>query len=131
MTADAVVVRHGEVLLIRRGQDPYMGMYALPGGFVEQDETPETCAVRELKEETGIAGASAGLINFYDAVDRDDFRHTIGFAYAVDVADDAVAAAGDDAAAVEWWPLEALPEMAFDHGRILSDYRKGVRLSTK
>jgi 8-oxo-dGTP diphosphatase len=103
-------------------------MYALPGGFVEQDETPETCAVRELKEEAGVSGNAAGLINFYDAVDRDVHRHTIGFAYVVDVPSSAEAIAGDDAAGVEWWPLAGLPPMAFDHLHILNDYKSGKRI---
>lgn len=128
VTADAVVIRDGRVLLIRRGNEPFKGRYALPGGFVDQGETPEACAVRELEEETGLTGTPAGVINFYDDVSRDTARHSIGFAYIVDVPREQVAKAGDDAAAVEWWPLDALPSLAFDHDTILADVRDGTTL---
>lgn len=62
LTADCVVVRHrAEVLLVRRGNEPYKGCWALPGGFMEMDETIEHCAVRELQEETDLIVGEEGL----------------------------------------------------------------------
>ena len=123
LTADCVVTNaRGEVLLVRRGNDPFRGHWALPGGFMEMDETIEHCAARELREETGIAvdESALRLVGVYSAPGRDPRGRTVTAAYAVRL-DDGVATAGDDAAEVRWWPLAALPPLAFDHARILSD----------
>ena len=123
LTADCVVVRHrAEVLLVRRGNEPYKGCWALPGGFMEMDETIEHCAVRELQEETGIVVSEdmIRLIGVYSAPGRDPRGRTVTAAYRIDVADSVVATAGDDAAEVRWWPLEELPPLAFDHNEIIT-----------
>ena len=123
LTADCVVTNgRDEVLLVRRGNDPFRGQWALPGGFMEMDETIEHCAARELREETGIAVSESALrlVGVYSAPGRDPRGRTVTAAYAVRLAD-GVATAGDDAAEVRWWPLAALPPLAFDHARILSD----------
>ena len=123
LTADCVVTNgRDEVLLVRRGNDPFRGQWALPGGFMEMDETIEHCAARELREETGIAVSESALrlVGVYSAPGRDPRGRTVTAAYAVRL-DDGVATAGDDAAEVRWWPLAALPPLAFDHARILSD----------
>ena len=123
LTADCVVVRHrAEVLLVRRGNEPYKGCWALPGGFMEMDETIEHCAVRELQEETGIVVSEdmIRLIGVYSAPGRDPRGRTVTAAYRIDVADNIVATAGDDAAEVRWWPLEELPPLAFDHNEIIT-----------
>ena len=123
LTADCVVVRHrAEVLLVKRGNEPYKGCWALPGGFMEMDETIEHCAVRELQEETGITVGeeSLKLIDVYSTPGRDPRGRTVTAAYRVDMADDVQPQAGDDAAEVRWWPLEALPPLAFDHDEIIT-----------
>ena len=74
LTADIVVIAKGstpEVLLIQRGDDPYKGQWAFPGGFMEMDETTEQCAIRELKEETGLELSEIHQIGAYSKVDRD------------------------------------------------------------
>jgi 8-oxo-dGTP diphosphatase len=122
LTADCVVANHsGEVLLVRRANEPYKGCWALPGGFMEMDETIEQCAVRELKEETGlaVAPAEAALVGVFSAPGRDPRGRTVTVAYRVDV-DEAAPVAGDDAAEVRWWPLAALPPLAFDHAEIIA-----------
>ena len=108
--------------MVRRGNEPYKGCWALPGGFMEMDETIEHCAVRELQEETGISVGeeSLALIGVYSMPGRDPRGRTVTAAYRVDVADDAKTKAGDDAAEVRWWPLEALPPLAFDHNEIIT-----------
>lgn len=123
LTADcAVVNRRGELLLVRRGGEPFKGCWALPGGFMEMDETIEHCAVRELEEETGIRVAEDDLrlIGIYSAPGRDPRGRTVTAAYAVSI-DTCTATAGDDAAEVRWWPLTELPPMAFDHNQIVCD----------
>ncbi len=126
LTADVMVVRSGnEVLLVRRGGEPFKGCWALPGGFMEMDETIEHCAVRELEEETGLCFTEQelSLIGIYSAPDRDPRGRTVTAAYRVECEGKRVetAVAGDDAAEVRWWPLEALPPLAFDHAEIVSD----------
>lgn len=123
LTADCVVVRHrAEVLLVRRGNEPYKGCWALPGGFMEMDESIERCAVRELMEETGLAvdEKRLRLIGVYSAPGRDPRGRTVTAAYRIDVEDDPQAMAGDDAAEVRWWPVSALPPLAFDHAEIIA-----------
>ena len=123
VTADCVVVRHrAEVLLVKRANEPYKGCWALPGGFMEMDETIEHCAVRELQEETSLTvnEESLQLIGVYSAPGRDPRGRTVTAAYRVDVADDTQTQAGDDAAEVQWWHLNALPPLAFDHSEIIA-----------
>ena len=123
LTADcAEVNRSGELLLVRRGGEPFKGCWALPGGFMEMDETIEHCAVRELEEETGIRVTEDALrlIGIYSTPGRDPRGRTVTAAYAITV-DNCHADAGDDAAEVRWWPLNALPPMAFDHAQIIAD----------
>lgn len=122
LTADCVVVnRSGEVLLVRRGNDPYKGCWALPGGFMEMNETIEHCAVRELMEETGIAVTEQeiGLIGIFSTPGRDPRGRTVTAAYRVCISE-ATATAGDDAAEVRWWKLTTLPPLAFDHAEIIA-----------
>lgn len=124
LTADCVVTNtRGEVLLIRRGNEPFKGCWALPGGFMEMDEPIERCAVRELMEETGIevAESAVRLVGVYSAPGRDPRGRTVTAAYAVRVPDGMQATAGDDAAELRWWPLAALPPLAFDHAQIIAD----------
>ena len=124
LTADCVVTNpRREVLLVRRGNDPYRGCWALPGGFMEMDETIEHCAARELQEETGLAVTESELrlVGVYSAPGRDPRGRTVTAAYAVRVPDGASAAAGDDAAEGRWWSLDDLPSLAFDHAQIIAD----------
>ena len=123
LTADCAVVNgRGELLLVRRGGEPFKGCWALPGGFMEMDETIERCAVRELEEETGIRVTEEALrlIGIYSAPGRDPRGRTVTAAYAISVGD-CTATAGDDAAEVRWWPLTELPPLAFDHAQIIAD----------
>ena len=124
LTADCVVTNpRREVLLVRRGNDPYRGCWALPGGFMEMDETIEHCAARELQEETGLAVTESELrlVGVYSAPGRDPRGRTVTAAYAVRVPDGASAAAGDDADEVRWGSLDDLPSLAFDHAQIIAD----------
>ena len=125
LTADCVVINdHNEILLVLRGNEPYKGCWALPGGFMEMDETIERCAVRELEEETGlrVAEQDIRLVGVYSAPDRDPRGRTVTAAYAIRKGVPlGVATAGDDAAEIRWWPLNALPPLAFDHAQIVAD----------
>lgn len=124
VTDDCVVITREEepkVLLIQRANDPYKGCWAFTGGFMDMDETTEQCAIRELKEETGLDVTDIKQIGCYSKVDRDPRGRTITVAYLA-IIDEPVEVTGlDDAAKAEWFPLTALPMLAFDHEEILSD----------
>ena len=123
VTADCVVIAQAtrEVLLIQRGIEPFKGCWAFPGGFMNMDETTEQCAVRELEEETGLRLSSLRQIGTYSKVDRDPRGRTITVAYLA-LIDAPVSVKGqDDAAQAQWFPLSALPPLAFDHAEIMQD----------
>lgn len=125
VTVDAVVfaVRVGvaEVLLIRRKHAPYAGAWALPGGFVDMEETIEAAAARELEEETGLKGLPLRQFHAFGAPDRDPRGRSIGVGYwTVADARQVRPEAGDDAADVAWHPVCALPTLAFDHALIMA-----------
>ena len=124
VTADCVVMTKETtplVLLIERGFDPYKGCWAFPGGFMNMDETTEQCAIRELEEETGLEVTDRQQIGAYSKVDRDPRGRTITVAYLI-VVDAPVAVIGqDDAAKAQWFPIDALPPLAFDHEDIMKD----------
>ena len=124
VTADAVLFAEKDgqmyVLLIQRGNEPYKGYWAFPGGFLNMDETVAHCAERELEEETGIVLTGMQLVGVYSDVERDPRGRVITAAYTA-MTSMPEANAADDAAAAKWWPLNALPELAFDHDKILED----------
>jgi len=124
VTADCIVITKGaepKVLLIERGDDPFKGCWAFPGGFMNMDETTEQCAIRELEDETGLKIGEVHQIGAYSKVDRDPRGRTITVAYLA-VVDAPIAVIGqDDAAKTQWFPLSALPELAFDHDEIMRD----------
>lgn len=124
VTADCVVMTteaNPHVLLIERGFDPFKGCWAFPGGFMNMDETAEQCAIRELEEETGLKVSSIHQIGAYSKVDRDPRGRTITVAYLATIEAPAKVRGQDDAARAEWFPIDALPPLAFDHDEIMKD----------
>ncbi len=118
-TVDIIVTDEaGQVLLIERRTPPYG--WALPGGFVDPGERLDAAARREAREETGIE--LEDLIQFatYSEPSRDPRGHTLSTVYLATAHGQAQAAS--DAAQIAWFPLDALPKMAFDHAQILQDY---------
>ena len=123
VTVDIVIVTKEakpRVLLIRRKNPPFEGTWALPGGFIEMDETLEASARRELEEETGVrTGQLVQLATFGDP-GRDPRGRTISVVYLAQVGPRQVKPrAADDAAEVGWFALHRPPPLAFDHRRIL------------
>lgn len=109
-----------KVLLIERGIDPYKGHWAFPGGFLNPDESAESGALRELKEETGIESAYIEQFHTYSTPDRDPRERVITIAYMALVKIQE-ARGGDDAADAKWFPIGKTPNLAFDHDMILRD----------
>lgn len=135
LTVDIVLFRAGEpgpeVLLIQRRHPPYADCWALPGGFVDQDEPLEAAARRELFEETHLADMDIRQLAAFGEPGRDPRGWTVSVAYWGWVNQGAIAArAGDDAAQAVWWPVEALPPLAFDHAKILRVACQAADIST-
>ena len=124
--AGVLLVRRSEVLLVRRRFDPRAGAWCLPAGFMEYGETPERCAVRELREETGIGARLTGLYGVYAGFDDPRVR-AILIVYTAERTGGRLKA-GDDAIAARWFPLSRLPRaIAFDsHRQALRELRPGA-----
>lgn len=122
LTTDCVVFNaNGELLLVKRGNEPFKGTYALPGGFVNVGEEVEAACRRELKEETGVVvGKDLIFFGIYSDPKRDPRGHTVSVAYLA-LIDKAEARSGDDAAAVRWVKDFASLNLAFDHNKIVTD----------
>jgi 8-oxo-dGTP diphosphatase len=124
VTTDCAVFKNdnGElnILLIQRKGDPYKGSWALPGGFMQMDETAAECAKRELFEETGIKEVELEQLYTFTDVNRDPRGRTISIAYLGFVdAQHSVITAGDDAENARWFSLKNIPRLAFDHDLII------------
>ena len=125
VTVDVVVFGYDgggslKLLLIQRGSDPFKGQWALPGGFVEMDEDLEKSALRELEEETGVKDIYVEQLFTFGEPSRDPRGRVISVAhYALVNLGDHPAMAASDADRAEWFPLDELPELAFDHARII------------
>lgn len=122
-TADAVVhsVELGEVLLIKRKNPPFEEKWALPGGFVEKEELPYDACIRELYEETGLRLSEGTLIGVFGEKGRDPRGWTVSaaFVFEIDSTQMEKAKAGSDSQEVGWFTLSSLPELAFDHFKII------------
>ncbi|MCQ2322571.1 MAG: NUDIX hydrolase [Bacteroidales bacterium] len=115
-----------KVLLVERGDEPCKGCWAFPGGFLNPDETVEQGALRELQEETGLDSAYMEQVGVFSDPDRDPRERVITVAF-FSVMHVKNVRAGDDAAKAKWLPVNDLPELAFDHDRILKTALKRFR----
>lgn len=120
VTVDIVLCKSSKILLIKRLKDPFKDCWALPGGFVDENEDLEDAAKRELFEETTIKVDSLQQIGAFGKPFRDPRHHTISIAFYGEVDDDTIAIAADDAKEAYWFQLDDLPELAFDHQEIIN-----------
>jgi len=124
LTVDTVIFRKNEqkeVLLIQRLNEPFKDLWAFPGGFVDMDETVEDAASRELFEETSLSGIVLKQFYTYSAIHRDPRHRTVSVVFVGKAKSDAEPNAGDDAKNAQWFSLNDLPALAFDHAEILKD----------
>ncbi|MBF0407027.1 MAG: NUDIX hydrolase [Candidatus Riflebacteria bacterium] len=135
-TLDAAVLTIIEsklsILLIQRKHNPFEGKWALPGGFLEMDETLKTGSARELCEETGLENLDLSPVFTCGEPGRDPRSRTITQVFGVLVNSTFLAPkGGDDAAEARWFPVNSLPEMAFDHLRVISQIYDHIRWQAK
>jgi len=120
-TVDVVLLLPGDRVVLVKRRHPPLG-WALPGGFVDLGETLEAAAVREAREETGLAVRLLDLVGCYSDPRRDSRRHTVTTAYLAEAVGEP--RGGDDAAEARAFGWDALPPLCFDHGEILADARR-------
>ncbi len=117
-----------EILLIQRGNPPFQGSWALPGGLVDEDEDLDVCARRELEEETGVTDVSLEQLHTFGAPRRDPRGRYVTVAYYTLVRPDRLKPkAASDAANVRWFAVDELPTLAFDHAEIIAMARRRLR----
>lgn len=136
VSVDSVVFGYTEgelkVALIERKNEPFLGMWAIPGGFMEGNETVEETALRELKEETGIEGVYLEQFHVFNKPGRDPRGPTITVAlFALINSDRCHLIASDDAAKAKWWPAYELPHLAFDHDEIYQKALEALRVAMR
>ncbi len=124
VTVDLLLISNGQprkILLIQRLRDPYRDQWALPGGFVDENEDLEAAAYRELIEETGIQDVSLRQFRAYGTPFRDPRGHTVSVVF---WAETGIMSphADDDAKDAQWVPIGELPPLAFDHYQIVTDF---------
>jgi len=133
LTTDCVILyispSETEVLLIRRKSDPFKSKWALPGGFVETDESLEAAARRELEEETGLVVEELHQLRAFGAPGRDPRGRTVTIAYWGRVAAKYEVKANDDAEEAAWYPITNLPALAFDHHEIIRETLREIIFS--
>ena len=124
LAVDAAVRRGDQVLLIQRGNEPWKGAWALPGGFVDYGEDPTDAVLRELQEETGLNGRIIRLLDAKGDPNRDPRKHIVSIVYLIEAEGEPVG--GDDAADARFWPIELVLDgelpIAGDHMEILHDW---------
>ncbi len=122
VTTDCVIFTYEDwklkVLLVKRGGEPYKGEWALPGGFLRGDETAREGALRELKEETALEASAIGELGVFSDPSRDPRERVITIAFYALVKPSKVQG-GDDADEAAWFPIDTLPQLAFDHADII------------
>jgi 8-oxo-dGTP diphosphatase len=133
VTVDAIALTWStaeglRVLLVQRAFAPFQGDWALPGGFVEEEEDlPEAC-LRELQEETGLKGSTLVQAGAWGKPGRDPRGRNVTVAYIVAVREDKTAVrAGDDASRTRWFAVADLPKLAFDHADIVASALERLR----
>lgn len=125
LSIDAIIVRDGKLLLIKRKLEPFKGYWALPGGHVDFGETVENAVTREVKEETNLTVTKMKLHGVYSNPKRHP-NQSVAISYITDT--EGNTKAGDDALEFKFVPLSEIPDnLAFDHNRILDDYVKSVK----
>ncbi len=124
LTVDTVILFKNKLVVVKRKYPPFKGKFALPGGFVEIGESTEEAASREAFEETGLSVEILKLIGVYSDPERDPRRHTVSVCYLAK--GDGDLKSGSDADSVELFELDLIPELAFDHNKMINDAKSDI-----
>src|SRR5262245_30945271 len=131
LTVDVVLFtireRQLHLLLIRRLVKPFENRYALPGGFIREDESLDAAAIRELREETGVENVYLEQLYTFGDLRRDPRGRVITVAYYALVPHNQALRAGTDASDAAWFPVTELPPLAFDHRKIAEYAHQRIR----
>ncbi|HET8794465.1 MAG TPA: NUDIX hydrolase [Nitrososphaeraceae archaeon] len=139
-TTDVIITREEEILVVKRKRNPFKDELAIPGGFVNQNETVEQAAVREIMEETALPIRLKEILGVYSDPKRDPRKHIITTVFIGEIIGNKKIepVAGDDASAIKWISIGSISDFkfAFDHKRILNDFvrwkhMRGTYWSTK
>src|SRR5919205_716316 len=130
-TVDTIIQKDSQILLVKRKKEPFKGLFALPGGFVNEGELVEDAAKREAKEETSLDIELVDILGVYSEPNRDPRGHIMSTVFVGKISSNnkVDALAQDDAAKIEWINLEEVnnTHFAFVHQKIISDYEKWKR----
>ncbi|MCF8298961.1 MAG: NUDIX hydrolase [Saprospiraceae bacterium] len=129
LTVDAMIFLKDEsnikLLLIQRDRPPFEGKWALPGGFVDMEETLEQSVARELKEETSLENIDLFQFHSFSKLGRDPRGRTVSVVfYGFTTAENSNIKAGDDARLAKWFDINDIPDLAFDHNEIIEAAKK-------
>jgi 8-oxo-dGTP diphosphatase len=124
LTVDPIIIYNSGIVFVKRKNDPFKGMFALPGGFVEVGETAEQAVVREALEETGLSIEIVKLLGVYSEPSRDPRGHTVSICYLAKGT--GILKAGSDAAEVALFSIDGIPKLAFDHNHIIEQARVDI-----
>ncbi|MFP4608966.1 MAG: NUDIX domain-containing protein [Candidatus Aenigmatarchaeota archaeon] len=121
LTVDGIVTKEEKILLIERKNPPFKGCYALPGGFVEYNERVEDAVIREVEEETGLKTEIEKMVGVYSDPERDPRGHMVSVVFSLDITDGELAG-GSDAVSADFFGIDDLPGLAFDHEEIIQEF---------
>jgi 8-oxo-dGTP diphosphatase len=124
LTVDAIIIYNSSIVVVRRKNDPFKGVFAFPGGFVEVGETTEQAVVREALEETGLSIEIVKLLGVYSEPSRDPRGHTVSICYLAK--GKGILKAGSDAAEVALFTIDCIPKLAFDHNHVIDQSRVDI-----
>ncbi|HLB70653.1 MAG: NUDIX hydrolase [Candidatus Methanoperedens sp.] len=124
LTVDALIIYEGKLVLIKRRNPPFQDQFALPGGFVEIGETVENAVIREAREETGLEIELIKFLGVYSDPSRDPRGHTVSICYLSKGSGNIKA--GSDAKDIRLFDLDEIPELAFDHNKIIENSRSDI-----
>jgi len=127
VTVDAIIFSNDakpKLLLIQRANEPFANMWALPGGFIEMDESLDDSVNREVYEETSLVNLDFVQFKAYGNPNRDPRGRNIAVVFYAKCLDKKIAKAGDDAKNLSWFDFDKLPKLAFDHETIIQDFVK-------
>lgn len=126
VSIDAIIIKDDKILLIKRGKEPHEGLWALPGGHLDWNETLKDAVIREVKEETGLTVTSLKFLKIYSKPSRHP-KQLVAVVYYTAV--EGELKAGDDAQDLKFFSIHTIPEkLAFDHQQIIRDYLRIFKL---